>query len=206
MPLDARAIPRHVAPVRHAILTILNEGGPILWALMLLAVMIYTLLLNVWHQLTETHRMVENHTWEKSQSVGSSLPWLGRPPDRRLAEREFAAFELDNLAWIQRRIPFLTVLISAAPLLGLLGTVAGMLITFQGMAGASGAAPIDTISTGISKALLTTQAGLVIAVPAAFCLALIKRRADVTNLELQRQLHTRLASQPAQTTRQPAHS
>ena len=183
--------------MRHAILTIFNEGGPILWALMLLAVMIYTLLFSVWRQLADTRRMVENHTWEKHHAIGSRLPWQAQAPDRRLAEREYATFELDNLAWIQRRIPFLTVLISAAPLLGLLGTVAGMLITFQGMAGASGAAPIDTISTGISKALLTTQAGLVIAVPGAFFLALIKRRADVTHLELQRQLHTRLASQPA---------
>jgi len=179
--------------VHHAIHSILEEGGPILWALMALAVMIYTLLFSVWRQLVATRALVVNHSWEKSRIVDSSLPWQAKPPARRRAEREYAAFELDNLAWIRRRIPFLTVLISAAPLLGLLGTVAGMLITFQGMAGATGGAPIDTISTGISKALLTTQAGLVIAVPAAFFLALVKRRADVTHLELQRQLHTRLA-------------
>ena len=196
--------------MRHAILSILHEGGPILWALMLLAVMIYTLLFSVWRQLGATQRMVDNHAWEKPSAIGTDLPWQAHAPNRRLAEREYATFELDNLAWIQRRIPFLTVLISAAPLLGLLGTVAGMLITFQGMAGASIGAPIDTISTGISKALLTTQAGLVIAAPAAFALALIKRRADVTHLELQRQLHTRLANQPdpipAQSTQQPAQS
>lgn len=194
--LDAERLPRHVPIVRHAILTILHEGGPILWALMVLAVMIYTFLFRVWHQIAGTRCLVAGHSWEKSHAPGSSPPRQSDAEDRRLAEREFAAFELDNLAWIRRRIPFLTVLISAAPLLGLLGTVAGMLITFQGMATASAAAPIDTISAGISKALLTTQAGLVIAVPAAFCLALIKRRADVTHLELQRQLHTRLAARP----------
>ena len=202
--LDAMGNPRHVPGVRNAIFTIFHEGGPILWALMLLAVMIYTLLFSVWRQLMETHRMVHNHSWEKSRSIKTRLPWQADAPDRRLAEREFATFELDHLAWIQRRIPFLTVLISAAPLLGLLGTVAGMLITFQGMAGASTAAPIDSISTGISKALLTTQVGLVIAVPAAFVLALIKRRVDVTHLELQRQLHTRLANQPTATGGMPA--
>lgn len=183
--------------MHHAIQTILDEGGPTLWALMALAVMIYTLLFSVWRQLVATRRLVANHAWEKPRAVDTNLPWQAKPPPRRRAEREYAAFELDNLAWIHRRIPFLTVLISAAPLLGLLGTVAGMLITFQGMAGASEGAPIDTISTGISKALLTTQAGLVIAVPAAFFLALVKRRAAVTHLELQRQLHTRLARQPA---------
>lgn len=163
---------------------------------MLLAVMIYTLLFSVWRQLVETRQMVENHAWEKPRSLDSNLPWQLKPSSRRRAERDYATFELDHLAWIDRRIPFLTILISAAPLLGLLGTVAGMLITFGGMAGATGGSPIDTISTGISKALLTTQAGLVIAVPAAFFLALIKRRADTTHLELQRQLHTRLANQP----------
>ena len=185
------------APVVQSIQIILQQGGPILWALMVLAVMIYTLLFSVWRQLVATRKMVENHAWEKPRSLDSNLPWQAKPPSRRRAERDYATFELDHLAWINRRIPFLTVLISAAPLLGLLGTVAGMLMTFSGMAGAAGGAPIDTISIGISKALLTTQAGLVIAVPAAFFLALIKRRADLAHLELQRQLHTRLASSPA---------
>ncbi|MFU8894222.1 MAG: MotA/TolQ/ExbB proton channel family protein [Luteolibacter sp.] len=178
----------------QAIQTVLHQGGPTLWALMVLALMIYTLLFRVWRELVETRRLVANHAWEKPRALNTNLPWQAKPPPRRRAERDYATFELDNLAWINRRIPFLTVLISAAPLLGLLGTVAGMLITFSGMAGEAGGAPIDTISTGISKALLTTQAGLVIAVPAAFFLALIKRRADLAHLELQRQLHTRLAN------------
>ena len=76
-----------------------------------------------------------------------------------------------------------------------MGTVAGMLISFDGLAGSAGGEPIDTISAGISRALVTTQAGLVIAVPAAFLLALLKRQSDSTHLELQRQLHERLAEQ-----------
>ena len=96
------------------------------------------------------------------------------------------------MAWVERRLPFLAILVGAAPLLGLLGTVAGMLLTFSGMA-AGNQAPIDTISTGISKALITTQAGLVIAIPAAFLLALLKRSSESTHLEMQKQLHHRLA-------------
>ena len=96
------------------------------------------------------------------------------------------------MAWVERRLPFLAILISSAPLLGLLGTVAGMLLTFSGMA-AGNQAPIDTISTGISKALITTQAGLVIAIPAAFLLALLKRQAETTHLAMQRKLHETLS-------------
>ena len=59
---------------------------------------------------------------------------------------------------------FILILIGALPLLGLLGTIIGLLACFAGIAtqGASGA----LLSGGISDALLTTQMGLVCAVPA----------------------------------------
>ncbi|WP_416305432.1 MotA/TolQ/ExbB proton channel family protein [Neptunicella sp. SCSIO 80796] len=59
---------------------------------------------------------------------------------------------------------FLLIMIGALPLLGLLGTIIGLLACFAGIAtqGASGA----LLSGGISDALLTTQMGLVCAVPA----------------------------------------
>jgi len=178
--------------MKNAIHLTLQEGGLTLWALLLLAVMIYMLLFSVWRHLGATRRLVAGREWNKASPVDSSLPWKPRTRSVREIERGFAAFELDEMAWIERRIPFVAVLIGAAPLLGLLGTVAGMLLTFSGMAAADGGAPIDSISTGISKALVTTQAGLVIAIPAAFLLALLKRRAETTHFELQRQLHENL--------------
>ncbi len=178
--------------MRNAIHLTLQEGGLILWALLLLAVMTYALLFSVWRHLTATSKVVSGGKWSDENRVDNSLPWKPRERSAREIERGFAAFELDEMAWVERRIPFLAVLIGTAPLLGLLGTVAGMLLTFGGMAAADGGAPIDSISTGISKALVTTQAGLVIAIPAAFLLALLKRRAETTHLELQRQLHQKL--------------
>ncbi|MDF1656739.1 MAG: MotA/TolQ/ExbB proton channel family protein [Verrucomicrobiales bacterium] len=82
----------------------------------------------------------------------------------------------DEQARILRRIDFCFVLIGAAPLVGLLGTVSGMLATFSGLAVSSGAAPVETISDGISKALITTQTGLVIAIPTFIVCTLLKRR------------------------------
>lgn len=171
----------------HAIQLTLREGGVTLYALLLLAIAIYATLYSVWCHLSSTRKIVENH----SPIISSHSP--------RQTQRSYAAFELDEMAWVERRLPFLAILISSAPLLGLLGTVAGMLITFSGMASGKNA-PIDTISTGISKALVTTQAGLVIAIPAAFILALLKRRAETTHLAMQQQLHTRLATPPPNTT------
>ncbi|MFD2255831.1 MotA/TolQ/ExbB proton channel family protein [Luteolibacter algae] len=176
----------------NAIQLTLREGGLTLYALLILAVTIYSILFSVWRHISCTRKVVAKEKWLMPSSVGNSLPWNRTMPSPREVQRSYASFELDEMAWVERRLPFLNVLISAAPLLGLLGTVAGMLITFSGMA-AGNDAPIDTISTGISKALVTTQAGLVIAIPAAFLLALIKRQTETTHLELQRQLHTRLA-------------
>lgn len=170
--------------MKNAVLKTLAEGGLTLWALLLLAVMIYSLVYGVWWRGRRIRHRVEAGEWKKPLEGG-------RGSDREI-ERRFATFELDEMAWVERRLPFLGVLIAAAPLLGLLGTVAGMLVTFGGMASGGGAEPIDVISGGISKALVTTQAGLVIAVPAAFLFALLKRQSESTHLELQRQLHQEL--------------
>ncbi|MGB6220419.1 MotA/TolQ/ExbB proton channel family protein [Haloferula sp.] len=178
--------------MKNAILKTLAEGGLTLWALLLLAVMIYSLVYGVWRHGRRTRARVSAGEWKKRTKVAGAMPWEQGIRDHREIERSFATFELDEMAWVERRLPFLGVLIAAAPLLGLLGTVAGMLVTFGGMASGAGAEPIDVISGGISKALVTTQAGLVIAVPAAFLFALLKRQSESTHLELQRQLHEEL--------------
>ncbi|MEM9236506.1 MAG: MotA/TolQ/ExbB proton channel family protein [Verrucomicrobiota bacterium] len=178
--------------MKNAILLTLREGGLTLWALLLLAVMIYALVFGVWRHVRRARSRVDAGEWKKLSEVAGAMPWQRVDRGSREIERSFATFELDEMAWVERRLPFLGVLIAAAPLLGLLGTVAGMLVTFGGMASGAGNEPLDVISGGISKALVTTQAGLVIAVPAAFLFALLKRQAESTHLELQRQLHEEL--------------
>ena len=178
--------------MKHALQQTLHEGGITLWALLVLAIAIYAILFKVWRMLSSTRNAVAEKKWATPTFVDKALPWKRELPTSREIQRSYATFELDQMARVERRLPFLAVLISSAPLLGLLGTVAGMLVTFAGMAAGSDA-PIDTISTGISTALVTTQAGLVIAIPAAFLLALLKRQTETTHLELQKQLHARLA-------------
>lgn len=85
----------------------------------------------------------------------------------------------------QRRFPFAFILISAAPLLGLLGTVSGMLKTFSGMSGGSARAPIDVISSGISEALITTQTGLIIGVPTFIVCAWLKAQYNTLVIRFQ---------------------
>ena len=65
---------------------------------------------------------------------------------------------------VNSRIVVLSVLVTIAPLMGLLGTVIGMLTTFRGLASSSGQAA-ELVAEGIRVALITTQTGLMIAIP-----------------------------------------
>ena len=86
----------------------------------------------------------------------------------------------------ERRFPFAFVMISVAPLIGLLGTVSGMFKTFGGMASNVAISPIDVISGGISEALITTQTGLVIGVPTFIVCAWLKSRHDALVIRFRR--------------------
>lgn len=76
---------------------------------------------------------------------------------------------------VDRRLAFINVLVAAAPLLGLLGTVLGMLATFEAIA-TGGGKMVDMIARGISEALITTEMGLLIAIPGMVLTFLIKRK------------------------------
>jgi biopolymer transport protein ExbB len=65
-----------------------------------------------------------------------------------------------------------------SPLLGLLGTVLGMIQSFQELEMAQGAANASVLAGGIWQALLTTAAGLLVAIPAAVAAGLFSARID----------------------------
>ena len=65
---------------------------------------------------------------------------------------------------LERNLTMLGTLATISPLLGLLGTVVGMITAFTGLTETSGANP-DLLAAGISQALITTAFGLLIAVP-----------------------------------------
>ena len=66
--------------------------------------------------------------------------------------------------FLERRLSMLGTIATISPLLGLLGTVVGMITAFTGLTETSGANP-DLLASGISQALITTAFGLLIAVP-----------------------------------------
>jgi biopolymer transport protein TolQ len=81
----------------------------------------------------------------------------------RLVLEKEEGLERDSLA---HGIQWLAIFATVAPLLGLLGTVMGVMNSFIGVA-AAGSANISAVAPGVAEALLTTVAGLVVAIPAA---------------------------------------
>lgn len=76
---------------------------------------------------------------------------------------------------LEKLLPFLALSAAAAPLLGLLGTVTGMINTFN-MITVFGAGDPKTLAGGISEALITTEFGLVVAIPSLLLHAVLSRR------------------------------
>ncbi len=81
-----------------------------------------------------------------------------------------------QLMGLQRGLPALGTIVAGAPLLGLLGTVIGMIKIFSVVATA-GSGITEQLSSGISQALITTATGLVIAIPALFVHSYLESRA-----------------------------
>jgi len=87
----------------------------------------------------------------------------------------FAEVSGTKIPEVDRRLQFVNVLVATAPLMGLLGTVLGMLTTFRGIA-LGGGKMVDTIARGISEALITTEMGLLIALPGLILSYWVRRK------------------------------
>lgn len=77
---------------------------------------------------------------------------------------------------LERFLPFVAVVAATAPLLGLLGTVTGMIRTFK-LITIVGTGDARALSSGISEALITTKWGLIVAIPSLIFHALLSRKA-----------------------------
>jgi biopolymer transport protein ExbB len=77
---------------------------------------------------------------------------------------------------LERLLPFLAITAATAPLMGLLGTVVGMIKTFS-LITVFGSGNAASFSSGISEALITTEFGLVVAIPALIVHGILLRAA-----------------------------
>jgi biopolymer transport protein ExbB len=120
-----------------------------------------------------------DHPDERRGPIGELLDLVtdsGAANAKDVATR-FEQVRMNETVPFERDLRLLRVCVSAAPLLGLLGTVTGMLSTFGALAsGAGGEKTMAMIASGISEALITTETGLVVALPGLFFLYLLTRK------------------------------
>lgn len=132
-------------------------------------------------------------THPAARAVGAAFEVAERRPDR--VEAEAARVGSRAVQEAERQLGLLSFIAQVAPLLGLLGTVVGMVQLFWGLeaAGAASAA----VSGGIWKALLTTAAGLAVAVPALAAHAYLSSRADHLRVDIHDAVERALTALPS---------
>ena len=113
--------------------------------------------------------------------ASASAAFASGDTDAETRERAAALAQetaIDGLGRLSRHLAFLDAIVQAAPMLGLLGTVFGMIEVFFTMSGAEGAIDPALLSGGIFAALITTAAGLVVAIPFFFAAAYFEAALD----------------------------
>ena len=95
--------------------------------------------------------------------------------DMQNAMQEISEREISRL---YRKLEYLAFIAATAPMLGLLGTVTGMIRSFNIIAVTEGAATPSQLAGGISEALVTTCMGLIVAIPTMFFVSLFRNRID----------------------------
>ena len=152
----------------EAIRDFMNLGGPVL------RLIAFTIFL-MWVLIVE--RIMYFRTTMKSMARQIHDDWESRPERRswnahQIRELMISRFSMDT----NKVIPTIQTLVALCPLLGLLGTVTGMISVFQVMA-ASGSGNVRAMAAGVSQATVPTMAGMVGALSGVLLVTLLSRRA-----------------------------
>ncbi len=192
------AAQRAPAP-RSSLLDLLKAGGPIGHTILLLSVVAVALVVDYSVSIraqTLMPRGLADRVRQQLQAgqVAEALRECQAQPNALASVLQAGLSELDGgwtmvekamedavaeqSARFSRRIDYLTVIGNIAPMLGLLGTVTGMIEAFQTVAETQGVARAADLAKGIYEALVTTVEGLVVAIPSLGLYAFFRNRVD----------------------------
>jgi len=139
----------------NSIQQFLTTGGTVLVGIMVLAFFLSSFILERLAYFTLAHRPMVKRLKSEWDSREDKTSWRGR------AIRDEMISEVKNRA--DQNISIIKTLVAAAPLLGLLGTVTGMIEVFDVMA-LSGASSARDMAGGVFKATIPTMAGMTVAI------------------------------------------
>jgi biopolymer transport protein ExbB len=210
--------PERMGAGRRSLVERIREGGPIVWPILALALVAIAIVL----ERALTLRRIERGAGHVGESVGRAVRdrdfataericaehpgAVARVLESALARRDEGRERLDDaideaimneMSRLERFLPTLRVIAAVTPLLGLLGTVTGMISTFDVIT-EFGTGDPRLLSGGISEALVTTELGLAVAIPALLLHSMLSGRVDrivdqmeTRGLELTLTLHER---------------
>jgi biopolymer transport protein ExbB len=158
--------------------TIWVAGGFAMTPIAIVTLVMFALGVHVWLRLREKgFESVPEKRWRtwihdnKSRKgpIGSLIDAVSIARDTSDLDDVFNKVQAAEVKPFERDLKVMKVCVGLAPLLGLFGTVTGMLATFNALAeGSGGDQTMAMIAKGISEALITTEAGLVVALPGLF--------------------------------------
>ncbi len=126
------------------------------------------------HDKDAAHHEVTNIRGPVGRMLAAGVEHIDEP--RELIEEVMYEKMLTSRLKLMRMLPFISICAASAPLLGLLGTVTGIITTFK-MITVFGSGDVKTLSGGISEALITTEFGLIVAIPSLLLHAFLTRMA-----------------------------
>ena len=172
------------------------SGGWVMIPLFLLSFLLYTqafrLALSIMHIKLPSDEEFAWREWvqkpEKAKGKIKEIICYTQKNIRSIeyVRKRFDEIRITQMEIIEQQLKFVKCLVAAAPLLGLLGTVLGMLQTFFGIATSGGVETAAVVASGISEALVTTETGLTIALPALFMVMFIQRQTHQEEAKLAR--------------------
>jgi biopolymer transport protein ExbB len=197
LPLDATSgNALKIASTKDTLWGHVRKGGPVMVPILLLGLVALVICAVKWVQVGRIRTVgpmelqtILNHLrlghGDKARArveqipgpVGEMLMTALAHVDERKEYLEEVMYEkmLDTKPRLEALLPVIALTAASAPLLGLLGTVTGMINTFN-MISVFGAGDPRTLSGGISDALITTEFGLIVAIPALLLHAFLSRK------------------------------
>lgn len=160
----------------------IDQGGPVGYTI--LAVGAFALVIALWRFIVlfsiagKVKKQLKNQTAKSDNPLGRVLLTKEKYPEADVEALELHLTEaiLGELPTINRSLQLIKIISVVAPLMGLLGTVTGMIETFQAIT-LYGTGDPKLMAGGISGALVTTVLGLVVAIPSTLLFALLNTRA-----------------------------
>ncbi|CAM3746703.1 MotA/TolQ/ExbB proton channel family protein [Parendozoicomonas haliclonae] len=154
----------------------LDAGGPVMGGIVLLTFALWTLLYE---------RFFYFNRAMKSDVQQALTTWEARPERKSWEAHQIRYLLISRTREkINRGLPMIKTLIALCPLLGLLGTVTGMIEVFNVMA-VTGGGDAKAMAEGVSKATIPTMAGMVVALSGMFGMTFINRTAARESLLLE---------------------